>query len=310
MGQGAGHLTTTFTPNPSRRFDDSFPSPCAMPLRLCSSCDAPLGLFNRKIKCGVCRSVNCSGCALVVIGTKYRHCAPCRAFASPNRPGLMTLKVRHLKRYLQDRDISTDQCTEKVDLVDLILRYNLIPLQRQRPTRPSQRNEHPQQPSQPSQPAPPPSQPAPPPSQPARVEVQNPESSSSQPTKRRRARLNDLSSKDDICSLTVRQLKEILVNNYVDYKGCVEKHELISRVEKLFESKIIEEARLRDAENGRGSAPSASDDVICKICMDAVINCVLLECGHMATCVDCAKQLAECPICRANVVRPVRVFPS
>ena len=53
--------------------------------------------------------------------------------------------------------------------------------------------------------------------------------------------MNDLSSKDDICSLTVRQLKEILVNNYVDYKGCVEKHELISRVEKLFESKIIEE---------------------------------------------------------------------
>jgi hypothetical protein len=28
---------------------------------------------------------------------------------------------------------------------------------------------------------------------------------------------------------------------------------------------------------------------LCKICLDAQQNCVFLDCGHMATCMDCAK---------------------
>lgn len=48
----------------------------------------------------------------------------------------------------------------------------------------------------------------------------------------------------------------------------------------------------------------------CKICMAAPLECVLLECGHIAACTACAKQLAECPICRQYVVRAVRFFRS
>lgn len=48
----------------------------------------------------------------------------------------------------------------------------------------------------------------------------------------------------------------------------------------------------------------------CKICMAAPLECVLLECGHIAACTRCSKQLAECPICRQYVVRAVRVFRS
>jgi hypothetical protein len=33
------------------------------------------------------------------------------------------------------------------------------------------------------------------------------------------------------------------------------------------------------------------------------IDCVMLECGHMCTCTNCGKQMAECPICRQYVVR-------
>ena len=47
---------------------------------------------------------------------------------------------------------------------------------------------------------------------------------------------------------------------------------------------------------------------LCKICMDQVIDCVLLECGHMVACKKCSKQLAECPICRKYVSRVVHVF--
>lgn len=47
---------------------------------------------------------------------------------------------------------------------------------------------------------------------------------------------------------------------------------------------------------------------LCKICMDNVINCVLLDCGHLVTCTKCGKRLAECPICRALVIRVVHIF--
>jgi hypothetical protein len=49
---------------------------------------------------------------------------------------------------------------------------------------------------------------------------------------------------------------------------------------------------------------------LCKVCMDAVIDCVLLDCGHMVTCTQCGKKMAECPICRQFVVRVVHVFRS
>ena len=55
---------------------------------------------------------------------------------------------------------------------------------------------------------------------------------------------------------------------------------------------------------------SSQDDHLCRICMDAVIDCVLLECGHMVTCTKCGKRMSECPICRQYVVRAVHVFKS
>ena len=50
----------------------------------------------------------------------------------------------------------------------------------------------------------------------------------------RRAQLDDISTETDIESLTVRQLKELLVNNFVNFKGCVEKPELVERVRRLW----------------------------------------------------------------------------
>jgi hypothetical protein len=39
---------------------------------------------------------------------------------------------------------------------------------------------------------------------------------------------------EDIEGLTVRQLKEILARNFVNYKGCCEKWELMERVTRLY----------------------------------------------------------------------------
>lgn len=57
-------------------------------------------------------------------------------------------------------------------------------------------------------------------------------------------------------------------------------------------------------------AQLAADENLCRICMDAIIDCVLLECGHMVTCTKCGKRMSECPICRQYVVRAVHVFKS
>ena len=58
------------------------------------------------------------------------------------------------------------------------------------------------------------------------------------------------------------------------------------------------------------AANADTEDHMCRVCMDAVIDCVLLECGHMVACTKCGKRLSECPICRQFVIRAVHVFRS
>ncbi|XP_076435063.1 E3 ubiquitin-protein ligase RNF34-like isoform X3 [Babylonia areolata] len=134
-----------------------------------------------------------------------------------------------------------------------------------------------------------------------------------------RASIDDLDSAEGAEKLTVRQLKEILANNFVDYRGCCEKHELVDRVKRLWVETQANKQRAAATESnpndptvpapsGTGGADPEQD--VCKICMDAAIDCILLECGHMITCSKCGKRLADCPICRQYITRVVHVFRS
>lgn len=109
--------------------------------------------------------------------------------------------------------------------------------------------------------------------------------------------LDDFDAVDDLEALSVKQLKEILMLNRVDYKGCCEKQELLDRVQRLWKNF-----------KSTPAVDKLPTDELCKICMDAPIECVILECGHMATCTNCGKVLSECPICRQYIVRVVRFF--
>ena len=40
----------------------------------------------------------------------------------------------------------------------------------------------------------------------------------------------------------------------------------------------------------------------CKLCMDADIDSVILDCGHLVACNQCGNNLNWCPICRQHVV--------
>ncbi|XP_043387360.1 E3 ubiquitin-protein ligase rififylin isoform X2 [Chelonia mydas] len=129
----------------------------------------------------------------------------------------------------------------------------------------------------------------------------------------RRASLSDLTSVGDIDALSVRQLKEILARNFVNYKGCCEKWELMERVTRLYKEKdlqhLVSDTDDQNVSSGSAGLPSTEEN-LCKICMDSPVDCVLLECGHMVTCTKCGKRMSECPICRQYVIRAVHVFKS
>ncbi|XP_045785573.1 E3 ubiquitin-protein ligase rififylin [Maniola jurtina] len=104
----------------------------------------------------------------------------------------------------------------------------------------------------------------------------------------------------DLDLLSGKQLKELLSRNRVEYRGCLERRDLLERAKMLW----------RDHAKYKDQIDSLPIEDSCKICMAAPLECVLLECGHIAACTACSKQLAECPICRQYVVRAVRFFRS
>ncbi|OMJ13539.1 E3 ubiquitin-protein ligase RNF34 [Smittium culicis] len=55
------------------------------------------------------------------------------------------------------------------------------------------------------------------------------------------------------------------------------------------------------------------DSELCKLCFDNVINCVLVSCGHLCSCIDCAEILLasknpECPYCRQRIEKIMHIF--
>lgn len=49
---------------------------------------------------------------------------------------------------------------------------------------------------------------------------------------------------------------------------------------------------------------------LCKICMDNEVGIVFLPCGHLASCVNCAPNMQDCPVCRSAIKATVRTFLS
>ncbi|XP_011606620.1 E3 ubiquitin-protein ligase rififylin isoform X3 [Takifugu rubripes] len=247
------------------------------------------------------------------------------------RSELMKLKVRELREYLHLHGISTHLCREKEELVELVLcqQYSLPNSAADSPTAVNlgETTIHHDLNCQITSDVPDLSTPslisedgsAPPdsPTPPTHVTNLEPDFQARDQSDEaivtiRRASLSDLSCLDDVDLLSVRQLKEILARNFVNFTGCCEKWELMERVRRLY----LEQQRLQ-AENAAEIPESGTEGVIpnleenlCKICMDCPIDCVLLECGHMVTCTKCGKRMNECPVCRQYVVRAVHVFRS
>ncbi|CAF2523433.1 unnamed protein product [Rotaria sp. Silwood2] len=373
----------------------------------CEHCHSAYTIIKKKKICAICRQYYCGNCAPRerYLNNSYRICLICQLISnnSTTNDQLLELKVKHLRNYLQAKDISHNTCTEKQELVDLIIRSRHLPFLRllgqetesssvtnntnQEQNRSTlnqsstSNNSSPSTSSMNSSKSGPfsnfqqtvssfanqmnnfasnlqdyvtntvsdvmnhtlgdepqqttttsnnPNRGAssnysfPSPGGSTHTTTQRPAPTNTQQQQRpspsgsatassnsttsqriRRKSLSEIKNEENIEDLNTRELKELLAANFVDFKGCVEKNELIDKVRRLY----------RDRQNEKNKAKelgdvTAGDSELCKICMDAIVDCVFLDCGHMVTCVKCGKLLAECPICRSNIVRVVRVFKS
>ncbi|KAM9539753.1 E3 ubiquitin-protein ligase RNF34-like isoform 6-T10 [Salvelinus alpinus] len=369
---GFGPGTGPFRFAPSAGYSTYPPTSSGSAGQLCKACGLAFSVFRRKHICSDCKKSFCALCS--VLQESLRCCTTCHLLRGTafQRPQLMALRVKDLRQYLLLRNIPTDTCREKEDLVDLVLCHqeageNTLtqggveedeeeeeeedeedadtdslhslphslhasppsaahrsaseqsslstseqsslsasqgdsPLSRSDSSGTAQSQEHGGAPSIPLLHLEPASEPI--------IEV------SPVIQRRIRASLSDLDNEGDIESLSVRQLKEILARNFVNYSGCCEKWELIERVHRLYRENEQNRKSMENVSNINSmsadsvKAQLASDDHLCRICMDAVIDCVLLECGHMVTCTKCGMRMSECPICRQYVVRAVHVFKS
>uniref|UniRef100_A0A8C9R649 RING-type E3 ubiquitin transferase n=1 Tax=Scleropages formosus TaxID=113540 RepID=A0A8C9R649_SCLFO len=323
FGTGAG----PFRFAPSAGYSTYPPTSTGSPSLVCKACGQAFSVFRRKHICCDCKKNFCSLCS--VLQENLRWCSTCHLLRGTafQRPQLMRLRVKDLRQYLLLRNIPTDTCREKEDLVDLVLCHQggeedpdsggshslyTPPLTTMRSASQGEllgRSEssgtnHQQDLGEATS-----------------ISLLNLETSgntqqaSPMARKRARASLSDLSSLEDVEGLSVRQLKEILARNFVSYSGCCEKWELVERVSRLYRENEQNRKSMENVNNsitagGERLQLASQDDNLCRICMDAVIDCVLLECGHMVTCTKCGKRMSECPICRQYVVRAVHVFKS
>ncbi|KAF3693423.1 E3 ubiquitin-protein ligase rififylin [Channa argus] len=316
----------------------SQPSP--PPEHTCKACGGNFDMTAKKHVCVDCKKNYCSRCSAHQ-EPRPRLCHTCQRFYGNlmERAELMKLKVKELRDYLNLHEVSTHLCREKEELVELVLGHQSSPSSGTTPYTPSPDppsvtsdlpdltlhisalapdpitttlilNPDPP-PVQPEAPAPPTETAAPEPDIQDEEQTWDAEGDADEaPISGRRASLSDLSCLDDIEVLSVRQLKEILARNFVNYKGCCEKWELMERVRRLYKDQqnLLAANGVTASESGSGGP--GQEENLCKICMDSPIDCVLLECGHMVTCTKCGKRMSECPICRQYVIRAVHVFRS
>ena len=53
---------------------------------------------------------------------------------------------------------------------------------------------------------------------------------------------------------------------------------------------------------------SRDEEDLCKVCMENLIECVFVECGHMICCMTCSKSLKQCPLCRNVILKAIKFY--
>ncbi|CAK9822940.1 E3 ubiquitin-protein ligase RNF34 [Anthophora retusa] len=294
----------------------------------CETCKVKFSLFTRKKQCMDCLRYFCSECVIKRLD-KIFNCESCNLLS--RRPliqnQIMQVRSKDLRQYLLAKKVPIEGCIEKEDLIKLLMIFangtsnyrnmedaenthgspfnQYVPRNYEYDTRDTSQSDetnattihHDEIPETVS-----------------RINsysngtTESIHSEDGEATKTSRTfvetlvdpvKLSDINTLSELEHLSMRQLKNLLSTNRVDYKGCIEKYELLDKASKLWEEYKQSKTNV--------DIPDAD---ICKICWDEPIECVFLECGHMVCCLNCGKQMSDCPICKQYVVRIVRTFKA
>ena len=74
--------------------------------------------------------------------------------------------------------------------------------------------------------------------------------------------LSEIESLEDLKELSTKQIKEMLAMNRVNFKGCVEKDELLKILQRLW----------KQEQKNKDNIDSMEDESLCKICMDSPVS--------------------------------------
>ena len=91
-------------------------------------------------------------------------------------------------------------------------------------------------------------------------------------------------TEQEMLKLTTQQVKNVLMLCGIGFK------DRVSARRKVEEGAILEKEHK------------------CKVCMERVIDCVFLDCGHLMTCTCCGHKLVSCPICQKRIVRVAKIY--
>jgi len=245
----------------------------------CFHCEAGYSLLNRKHSCGHCKRWFCSNCtSRKVLIPKFGHnspihvCSTCFAAMCTelnDKKSLDGLTIIELKRFAQVLGTDVNGAIEKRDIVDKI-------------TATLETASIPVQQTATSYSL-------------KKEELPKP-TADSEDSKWSQSK----NSYSNLEELNVGSLKLILHNNGVDYTDCIEKLDLIQKITKHCPHVLNVKSK--------SELFNIPEQEQCIICYDRRIDAVLLECGHLAVCVTCTKNLRECPICRRLVSRVVQIF--
>jgi hypothetical protein len=104
---------------------------------------------------------------------------------------------------------------------------------------------------------------------------------------KRRASLSDLKSIEDIENLNEKQIKQILIGNFVHFTPSSQRTDLVKKLKTLYlstrEINSVNNININIQQQINKNNNTNSQDN-CKICMAYEIDCVLLDCGHMISC--------------------------
>lgn len=107
------------------------------------------------------------------------------------------------------------------------------------------------------------------------------------------------SSQVDYLQRLVRTSELLLFNANNNVKELLQKQKKLQDAIKILKT---------DNDNLKKRCHFEREKYMCNICYQNQKNCIITPCNHFASCLGCAKQVNNCPVCRQNIKSYIKLF--